>query len=41
MSQNKMSKRAIQEARQNKTAKRNIFSFVAADKRDGLEKRYY
>lgn len=38
MSQNKMNKRAIQLARQNKQARRNVFAFVAADKRDGNEK---
>jgi hypothetical protein len=36
-----MNKRSIQDARRNKEAKRNIFSFVAAEKRDGVEKRYY
>jgi hypothetical protein len=41
MSQNKMNKKAIQDARRNKAARRNVFSFVAADKREGVEKRYY
>jgi hypothetical protein len=41
MSQNKMNKKAIQDARRNKTARRNVFAFVAADKREGVEKRYY
>jgi hypothetical protein len=41
MSQNKMNKRAIQNARRDKAARRNVFSFVAADKRDGNEKRFY
>jgi len=32
-------KRARQQERQNKQAQRNIFSFSAAEKRDGIEKR--
>jgi len=27
--------------RRNKQAKRNVFTFVAAEKREGVEKRYY
>lgn len=41
MSQNKMNKKAIQNARRDKQARRNVFAFVAADKRDGVEKRFY
>lgn len=40
MSNSKDWKRTRQQDRRNKEARRNVFSFVAADKRDGVEKRF-